>query len=121
MKKTTTKRPSRTFTDPTTWNEIEEGVSEIQDNLMITHQTILDENVFGKFSLPTSCCKSKCKSYYSRGCFSLLYNDITRVVFMVKSVAMISSIFQVRGEPLLNLDLHFGNCLIVNNFRSFIC
>lgn len=117
MKKTTTKKPKpgKTVTDPRTWNVIEESVSEMQ-------QTILDENDFRKVTVPASCCsKSKCKNHYSRGCFTLLYNEIARVVLMVKSVAMISSILQVRSKSLLNVDLHFGNCSIVNNFRSLLC
>jgi len=51
------------------------------------------------FTLPTSCCKSskKCKNYYTDGCYRSIYKDITRVVLMVKSVAMISSVLQIFG------------------------
>lgn len=111
----TTKPIIKTFTEITTWDETASSLltsqASLEDNT-ITPETIRTEN-----TLPTSCCKNKCKSYYTRGCFKILYNDIARVVFMVKSVSMITSVLQVRGKPLFNVDSHFAIVLMVNNFR----
>lgn len=52
-----------------------------------------------KPSPPTSCCTNvkKCRKYHSRGCFKVLYSEISRVVFMAKTVAMIASVLQIFG------------------------
>lgn len=96
---TTTKKPSRTFTELEYYDdEFKESILAIQDDYMIMQQDVLDESLFKKNPLPASCCKTKkCKNYNSRGCFKPLYNDIARVVYMVKSVAMISSVLQIFG------------------------
>lgn len=101
---------------------IENSITIIDDD-----DTVLEDRK--KISPPPSCCKSKnCNNYHSVGCFQPLWREIARVVGMVKSVAMISSILQVGNRTeeklfCLNFDLHFFfflkkiNRLIVNHFR----
>lgn len=88
------------FTEITEFSdETKESVLAIhdQDDYMIMERKVSNGNSIGKRSIPPSCCRGRmCESYYSRGCFSLIYNDIARIVFMVKTIAMISSILQVR-------------------------
>ncbi|XP_037032967.1 CD63 antigen-like [Bradysia coprophila] len=98
--KQTTKRTTKRdiTTEPSEHYELlEESFSNIEDD-----SSAMAERSLKKPSPPTppiSCCTSvkKCKNYYSRGCFKVLYREIARVVFMAKTVAMISSVLQIFG------------------------
>jgi len=57
----------------------------------------MDKSSNNELSLPTSCCKNKCKSYHSSGCLKKLYNEMMRVVLMVRLSAMISTVLQIFG------------------------
>lgn len=82
-------------------DEMKESVLAMHDEDdqdMITQRKVPNGNSFGKRSIPSSCCRGRmCENYYSRGCFGLIYNDIGGIVFMVKTIAMISSILQIFG------------------------
>lgn len=73
-----------------------------------------NESLLRKPSPPTSCCTNvkKCRNYHNRGCFKVLYREISRVVFMAKTVAMISSVLQIFGILAAYI---FGKTLSVNN------
>lgn len=88
--KKTTKKRDLTATEPTIEGAIEPANS---DDYM---EEMLEKGSDNKSSLPTSCCKNKnCKNYHSSGCFKLLYSDIARVVYVVRAVAMLTSVLQV--------------------------
>jgi len=100
---------------PNDWNSLEPSKPTIKPPPLKPHKTNEDElemkgqatlNDFAEMkdtssnygmSIPTSCCKNKCKSYHNRGCFQVLYNACLRDVTMVRSVAMISSVLQIFG------------------------
>lgn len=94
----TMKNPFTRFTELTEFgDEMQQLVLAIHDQDDDMQRKESNGIFIGKRSIPHSCCKSRmCDNYYSRGCFNLIYSDIARIVFMVKTVAMISSIFQVR-------------------------
>ncbi|KAG4078512.1 hypothetical protein HA402_009224 [Bradysia odoriphaga] len=91
--KQTTKRDITT--EPLEHYELlEESFSNMEED-----SSPMDERLLKKPFPPASCCTSvkKCKNYHSRGCFKVLYREIARVVFMAKTVAMISSVLQIFG------------------------